>query len=72
MNSTPEYQKNPLKAGRSSLLHIFFTLRNLPDCARLEMLETDFRREIPRSGSFAGVRVAPSNGSRVFIHDFGK
>ena len=54
----------------------FCALRNLSDCARLEMLQTDFRREMGCSGSFASVRGLPRNGrrviSRVFLDDFGK
>ena len=54
----------------------FCALRNLPDCARLEMLQTDFRREMGCSESFVGVRGLPQNGSmvssRVFCDDFGK
>jgi len=54
----------------------FCALQNLSDCARLEMLQTDFRREMGCSGSFASVRGLPRNGSRVssrvFPDDFGK
>ena len=69
----PQYS---LLAGHSSVLCLFCALRNLPDCARLEMLQTDFRREMGCSGSFASVRGLPQNGrrviSRVFLDDFGK
>ena len=48
----PKYQQNSPKAGHSSVLCLFCTLRNFSDWARLEMLQTDFRREMGCSGSF--------------------
>ena len=52
-----------LSVGRALIdaLPFFCTLRNLPDCARLEMLQTDFRREMGCSGSFASVRGRPQS-----------
>ena len=54
----------------------FFVLRNLPDRARREILQTDFLCEMGCSESFASVRGLPRNGSRVssrvFTDDFGK
>ena len=68
--------QNSLLAGHSSVLCLFCALRNLPDCARLEMLQTEFRREMPRSGSFLGVRGRPQSRDGVcdgvFADDFGK
>ncbi len=64
------------RQGTHQCSAFFCALRNLPDCARLEMLQTDFRREMGCSGSFASVRGLPRNGSRVssrvFVDDFVK
>ena len=60
------------RQGTHQCSAFFCALRNLSDCARLEMLQTDFRREMGCSGSFASVRGVPRNGSRVFLDDFGK
>ena len=55
---------------------LFCALQNLPDCARLGMLQTDFRREMGCSGSFASVRGRPQSCGGVcggvFPDDFGK
>ena len=42
-----------LSVGRAPSVFCSCALRNLPDCARLEMLQTDFRREMGCSGSSA-------------------
>ena len=41
------------------MLCLFCALRNLSDCARREMLQTDFRREMGCSESFVDVRDLP-------------
>ena len=50
-----------LSVGRAliSALPFFCALRNLSDCARLEMLQTEFRREMGCSESFVDVRDLP-------------
>ena len=52
-------------AGHSSVLCLFCALRNFPDCARLEMLQTDFHREMGCSESFVGVRRRPRSRDGV-------
>ena len=63
-------------SGAGGTAPFFCALRNLPDRARREMLQTDFLREMGCSESFASVRGLPRNGSgvssRVFAEDFGK
>ena len=64
------------RQGTHGCSAFFCALRNLSDCTRLEMLQTDFRREMHRSGSFAGVRGRPQSCDGVcdgvFVDDFGK
>ena len=54
----------------------FCALLNLSGCARREMLQTDFRREMGCSESFVGVRRRPRSRDGVcdgvFADDFGK
>ena len=72
----PKYLRTLCWQGTHQCSAFFCALRNLPDCARLEMLQTEFRREMGCSGSFASVRGLPRNGSRVssrvFVDDFVK
>ena len=72
----PKYLRTLCWQGTHQCSAFLCALRNLPDCARLEMLQTDFRREMGCSGSFASVRGLPRNGSRVssrvFVDDFEK
>ena len=68
----PKYLRTLCWQGTHQCSAFFCALRNLPDCARLEMLQADFRREMGCSGSFASVRGLPRNGSRVFVDDFVK
>ena len=56
----------------------FCAFRNIPDCEGLEILQTDFRREMGCSESFVGVRGSPRSAislwvcDGVFADDFGK
>ena len=72
----PKYLRTLCWQGTHQCSAFFCALWNLSDCARLEMLQTDFRREMGCSESFEGVRGLPRNGSkvssRVFPDDFGK
>ena len=52
----PKYLRTLCWQGTHQCSAFFCSLRNLADCARREMLQTDFRREMGRLGSFAGVR----------------
>ena len=72
----PKYLRTLCWQGTHQCSAFFCALRNLPDCARREMLQTDFRREMGCSGSFAGVRGRPQSCGGVcggvFPDDFGK
>ena len=50
-----DLNKSELPAGGTHVLCLFCALRNLSDCARREMLHTEFRRD----GLFRVVRALP-------------
>ena len=52
----PKYLRTLCWQGTHQCSAFFCALRNFPDCARLEMLQTDFRREMGCSESFVDVR----------------
>ena len=68
----PKYLRTLCWQGTHQCSAFFCALWNLPDCAQLEMLQTDFRREMPRSGSFVGVRELPHPFGVGNPDDFGK
>ena len=68
----PKYLRTLCWQGTHQCSAFFCALRNLPDCARREMLQTDFHREMGCSGSFASVRGRPQSCGGVFLDDFGK
>ena len=46
---------------------LFCALWSLPDRPRREMLHTDFRREMPRSGAFAQGRLGTKSTSTLSV-----
>ena len=72
----PKYLRTLHRQGTDRCSAFFCALRNLPECARLEMLQTDFRREMGCSESFVDVRDLPHSfgvGNGVGNRDdFGK
>ena len=72
----PKYLRTLCWQGTHQCSAFFCALRNLSDCARREMLQTDFRREMGCSESFVSVRGRPQSCGGVcggvFLDDFGK
>ena len=59
MGGGPKYLRTLCWQGTHQCSAFFCALRNLSDCARREMLQTDFHREMGCSESFVDVRDLP-------------